>query len=249
MRDGDWMEALAASPEDDRLRRRFADALVAAGDPWAELVSLQIDRASRASERREREREAELIEELGPRWSAPLAAIPGVRDIGFERGAPGRLVVDAAALGVAGPVMAGFPIAHLDVIGLGGRVDRLAAYPRLGRLLSLGLADAGIDDDGAGALAALGWSRLAWLDLAGNPIGRAGVEQIAAAPALRELGFLGLERTRFDPRERPSSVDWDGTVLALELPAEGAELIAKHGERAWLRWRAGSYHQYPPPRR
>jgi hypothetical protein len=251
MRDEDWMAAMAAAPDDDLLRRRFAGALAAAGDPWAELVALQLDRAGGGAEGRgrpRRDREAELIERFGARWSAPLAAIAGVREVGFARGAPARLVAGAEALEQAGERIAAFPIEHLDVTALDGDVALLERYPGLARLVSLGLADCGMGDDGACRLASLDWPRLRWLDLAGNRIAWRAVECVAAAPGLGRLAFLGLERTGFDPRERPSSVDWDGTILALELPAAGAELVARHGERAWLRWPGPSYHDYPPRR-
>ena len=251
MRDADWMATLAATPADDRLRRRFADELAAAGDPWAELVALQLGRVPGAPRLPSvREREAARIDLHGPRWTGALVGRPGVREVGFVRGAPGHLALDAAALrdGAARAAIAGLPIEHLDVVGLAGDVGLIAGLPGRERLVSLGLADGGLDDAGVAALAAFAWPALRWLDLAGNPVGRPGVEQIAAASGLADLGFLGLERTGFDPREQPGSVDWDGTIVAIDLPAAGAELVERFGERTWLRLCAASYADYPPRR-
>ncbi|MFI0484945.1 hypothetical protein [Actinomadura sp. 9N215] len=113
--------------------------------------------------------------------------------------------------------------------------------PHLSLLTSLSLDGLGLDDQDAVAIAFSELLRgLPCLSLAGNRIGRTGVEALAASPWLAETEVLDLRGNPCDPLPRPVSRHDYGVfearpVVYAELPPEGSELVSAYGEPKWLR--------------
>lgn len=101
------LDAIQATPDDDALRRVYADALLDDGEPLGELIHLQLDLAghtlSRDDRAARRQRERELLAEHEARWTAPIAAFvpektqwgPVVPNARFRRGFIDEVQLDA----------------------------------------------------------------------------------------------------------------------------------------------------------
>lgn len=248
--------AVVRDPDDDEARLAVAARARALGDPRAELIELQVARGRLRREGRPASweaagRERALVDRLGPTLVAEVAG--DVRLLGWEldRGFLARVVLDPAGF-LAGfaPLRGRAPVEHVDLVDLVDRLPEVLAGPAVARLRSLSLAGQPIGDRGADRLAgAEALAGLGWLELGRAGIGDAGIEALAASPLLAGLGYLGLAgNPGQDPRERPRHVDTDETVLDVELPPRGRELVARHGERRWLRYRAARLTDDPPSR-
>src|SRR4051794_40914778 len=98
-----FLDAVLARPGDDEPRLVYADFLDETGDPAdaarAELVRVQVAlaRLSVDHSRRPRliDRQSELLRHHRAAWSAPLAGL--VAEVGFRRGIPDSVAIDAAA--------------------------------------------------------------------------------------------------------------------------------------------------------
>ncbi|MCA9669850.1 MAG: hypothetical protein KC503_29850 [Myxococcales bacterium] len=84
------LEAIYAAPHDDNLRRVYADAATARGDPHGELVALQL---LPELTREQRRRERELLRTYGRAWLGPLEPLLQKQGLVYRRGfvAEGRL--------------------------------------------------------------------------------------------------------------------------------------------------------------
>ncbi len=221
------LDAVLASPEDDAPRRAYATAL--GDDPRAELIRLQL--ANKTSQLGAREREL-LIANKG-QWLAAIT--PMVTAAGLARGFFESVVVDAARfLANAPKLFAENPILDVQLTAVKPKAKEVFASKFLANLRALDLSEEGLDDADAAALAASPHvNGLVWLNLAGNKIGRPGLEAIAGSPNLAKLRWLGFERNVApDPVPKPSMDD--GVVAHLEIPELKKELEAKHGKKAWL---------------
>ncbi len=74
-----WLASVWAAPDDDGVRSVAADALLEQGDPWGELISLQLLGGAK-------DREAELIRKHGRRFAGPIAEVCAIANMVFERG-------------------------------------------------------------------------------------------------------------------------------------------------------------------
>jgi len=238
--------AVIAAPDDDEARLAYAAAIAAADPPRAELIRLQVERAAAERARgarwsRPSGRETELLRRHGAIWARfvdpfarPVTQPAPDPGWGFERGFVEFLRVAPDALVAAGAALfAVVPLQHLDLIA-GDELGAALASRWISRVRSLGLPGAGLDDDGAVALAAsphLG--RLAWLDLRDNRIGERGMRALAASAALRAIPVVLLGGNPADPSEQ-LSLDWDGSIASSWLPDLGRELEAAHGTIGWL---------------
>jgi uncharacterized protein (TIGR02996 family) len=175
-------EALAADPDDEGALRAYADHLAEVGDPWGELMQVQVvlegPEVSSEEYRRLRRREAELLEQHERDWLGSLARLllkhRGPYRYRLARGWLERLVVPSlntafaealrdlplasrlrslAILFLEGP---GGRIQHLGRRGLRGTaapLEALAGAPFLATLRSFGLGpDAGFSTSDAEGL-------------------------------------------------------------------------------------------------
>jgi hypothetical protein len=248
--------AVVRDPDDDDARLAAAARARVLGDPRAELIELQVARGrlrrgGRPASWKEAGREQALVEELGPAVVAEVSAGVELRGWELDRGFLARVTLDPASF-VAGfsALRARAPVQHLDLVDLGGRLPELLAHPAMSGIRSLGLAGLSIGDAGAAALAAASsLAGLRWLELGRTGVGDDGIEALAASPILAAARYVGLAgNPGEDPRERALHVDIDETVLDVELPARGRQLIARYGERPWLRYRAARLGDHPPSR-
>jgi uncharacterized protein (TIGR02996 family) len=242
----DWLAG--REDEDDQLRAEFIRLQIKlvrepfagakAADPTAEIVRRTrwiLDEA----------RERELRERRASGWAVAVASL--VHGYAFDRGFIGRVTLPAADFLVHGARLFGLaPILHVELTGVAGHVAELFASPLLERVPALSLRDAGLGDDDVEVLAASPHlAGLWWLDLGHNPIGRRGVEALAAAgERLPSLVYVGLDANPCDPRE---TVGLEGFLIVdVRLPADGKALEALHGHLPWLHHPTDSLLDYPP---
>ena len=224
-------QRILSDPQDDNLRRQYADATDDAAH--AEFIRLQLRNPTSEFGPRERA----LIIANRARWIAPLGGVE--KATSFRRGFIDYVSIDARAwLTHHDRVVATVPLLDLRLPGIKGVVADVFSSPVLARLRSLDLRMTDLDDADVTVLAACPHlSNLKWLDLTGNRVGRAGLEALAAStrlPGLRWLGFRG--NIAPDPVPVPYL---DGTVLnGFEVPPIHDELVARYGPRPWLEGRA-----------
>lgn len=82
-----------ANPADELARAVLGDFLMAQGDPWGELISLQLARLAGEPSRAARARERALLDAHAMTWLGPLARLVRKRGLVFERGFPAALVL------------------------------------------------------------------------------------------------------------------------------------------------------------
>lgn len=210
------LRAVLAHPDDDTARLVYADALQRAGDPYGELIALQIHGHDGKA----------LLDKHRDEWTARLG--DGVSDVHWVRGFP-----EAARIRVTADVGALFDRAPIKDLGftedpddeepdLASHAARLAADPRLARvrllatnvlwgpsiatllgsphlhqLKALHVADPDCHAYTADAIAAARLPALEHLVFAGDWIGDLGddgVARLARArlPALQHLALLNL---------------------------------------------------------
>src|SRR5690606_19901806 len=75
-------------PSDDTARMVLADWLLSHGDPFGELISLQLRRLEHEPSREAWARERALLAEHAMTWLGPLARLVRKRGLVFERGFP-----------------------------------------------------------------------------------------------------------------------------------------------------------------
>lgn len=230
--------AIVAEPNDPAPRRALAAHYDGRGDPRGELIRVQLEWAEkRAAGVRDGalfRRQRDLLQAHGRAWAAPLADL--ITDYKFHRGFIGEVTLPLDRfLDVAPSLFGAAPIQHVNLTMPRARLAELLRSPHLARLSSLALDRLGLDDSDAQAIARADAMRsLRYLSLAGNRIGRAGVEALAASPWLAHLDVLDLSSNPCDPVPRPAAHDLDGRVTAIERPALANELVSRHGARPWL---------------
>jgi uncharacterized protein (TIGR02996 family) len=206
-RDEGFFHALQQDPQDDALRRVYADFLEDCGDDaaaaQAELIRVQLELAapapfSQAAAERAATltaRQDELIERWQRVWLGDWAGV--LHGCAFRRGLVEAVHADAADFLDHGPAwFAEWPtLTVAKLTRAGDRVPELAASPWLAHLRGLDLRGNGIDP---AALAHLTASRflclMQALDLSDNPIGPRGAGLLAGARSADELSELHLAR-------------------------------------------------------
>jgi uncharacterized protein (TIGR02996 family) len=229
---------ILAHPDDLAARLAFADALQASDPDLAAFVRLGVQAARLAPEdpalipleqqtrRAYRGRAKEALYERHRSWlGAPILA-GGLIEGG---------TVDAADfLANADAGFAEVPIRHLVLTSARPVLAAVLAAPWLGRLRSLELPSAGLDDADAARIAdAAGLAGLAWLGLPDNAIGPVGVQALAASPHLAALQVLDLRLNPAPPLRREPLTDAGEGIGHLPNPYADA-LIARFGWRPWL---------------
>jgi uncharacterized protein (TIGR02996 family) len=253
--EADLLQKILADPEDDAVRRAYAEALERRGDPRGEFIRAQLRIAELHAAQEDSDelarleaRERQLLRQHGQGWAGPIAA--QVKRVTFRRGFPEQVELDTQEFIRRAPELYRLaPVLHLDLTGAAGVMRELAACPHLSRIASLNLWRNAIDDAGAQALAAsphLG--RLTWLELGQNRIGAAGLEALFASPGLPSLRWLGFHNNLApDPAERPEATD-SGFITEWFVPKSGQELEARYGRRRWLHFNPQYSRWYPPNR-
>jgi len=226
--------AIIANPDDDALRRRFAELAALRGDPRAEFVREQF--AVLAGQDSVHYQRARQRMDAHPEWSAPLTAL-GARDVKFTRGFASEITIDLDSFVTnANQLFALAPITTVRVRGgLAGRGAELAAVPQLAKLLELDLAEQTMTDaDLVALLQSSNLARLRALLLHQNAITAAGIDALAAAThAMPALTVVDLQLNRApDPCDQYEF--YDETHQHWVPTPEGQALEAKYGRLRWL---------------
>lgn len=99
---GSTVAPVFASPDDDDVRRVVADALLEHGDPWGELIQLQLLIAGGKATTEQEALAAELIKKHGKTFAGPIAAIAKAETRKFEKGFLVHVSTDASMVGRSG---------------------------------------------------------------------------------------------------------------------------------------------------
>lgn len=224
---------ILANRRDDAPRVAYADAL---GDvPRAEFIKVQIalagGRALVGREYYDSRRERALLQGHGREWAADVA--PLLESYVFRRGFIEYIVASGAAfLRHAETLFSKAPI--LDV-GLRDVPAGLFNCRRLDGLRSLNLGNAGVTDADVDRLVASPYLRdLRWLELSANRITDKGMEALVASDNLPALQWVGLAYNPGDD-PTPQPITEGSRVHGSERSSLTDALIAKYGERTWLR--------------
>lgn len=241
--------AVCTSPDDDAPRHAYAAFMATYRPERAELVRLQLarhesDRVARKTFSVLGAREQQLLREHGEEWARYLRLFlvpPPVRgDLGcrFERGfiAHARVAIENV-MGLGARLYEMAPIQHLDVTPGEGAPGRVLRAPGLDRLDSISLADLGLDNDDALALAECSaLARASWVDLRNNKIGRVGVEAIARSPIFANKVRIELEGNPCNPVET-AYFDPDGSVADRGAEVKPSSIEDAVGNRVpWLHY-------------
>jgi uncharacterized protein (TIGR02996 family) len=228
-------QAVCDHPDDDVPRLAYADWLYDHGDPnRARFIHVQVghDRGTDPDapagttltyERRaELRREArELLTAHGREWGRPLRDL-GVCEVGYVRGFPEEVWIDADSLLVIGDrLFADAPIRAAQIeIRYPEEAQFLAGSLHLGRLIHLGLEHNLIGSEGARVLAQSSNLRnLVSLELDGNDIMEDGARELADSPYLSPAAKVSaLESAGFDQ-------------LALQVSPDTRDGQGRHGGR------------------
>lgn len=226
-------------PDDDELRRRYAELAAKRLDPRAELIREQL--AIRDLEARGElvlGRHPQRVEELivsHPEWTAPLTEL-GARDVKFDRGFPSEITIDVGDFLAHAPrLFERAPITSVHLRGgLAGRGAALARLPQLAKLTALDLLEQGVTDADLSALASSPYvSRLRSLNLAENRLTEAGIESLAASTRLPALEHVALD---LNPGGNPvDQLRYYDETHQEPVPTEaGLALEQKYGTLRWL---------------
>ena len=167
------LTAVLANPDADEPRDRLSELWMRTGDPRGELISVQMKLARQQGNGPQlRKRAREMIEKHGRQWSGGIADL--VDKFYFRRGFVEHIQVEASAfLQIAETLYALAPIRHLTLTGAHAVANDLFASPHLSRIVSIALEHCGLTDDDATLMAASPhMSRVRWLVLGWNEIGR-----------------------------------------------------------------------------
>ncbi len=226
-------------PNDDSLRRRYADLAVQRLDPRAELIREQL--AIRELELRGElllGKHPERVQQLlvsHPEWTSPLTEL-GAYDVKFDRGFPYEITIGSGEfLAHAAKLFERAPITSVRLRGgLAGRGAALAAVPQLTNVVALDLYEQGITDADVAALAASPYvSNLHTLNLGRNRLSDAGIEVLVASTQLTRLERVNLElNPGADPVDR---LEYYNETEQEPVPTEaGRALELKYGRRRWF---------------
>ena len=245
-------ERVLAEPASLSARRALLAEWDRAADPRAALLKAQLEvwkhlDAPPTQESWELSGDAaELIYRHGNAWAGRIAEL--VDAYRFHRGLVAEITISLDRfVELADELYKLAPIQHLNLRGPATRFRELVASPRFAQLVSVVFAgQPSFGDNEAFALAQSRYaSRLRWISLTRNAIGRPGVEALAASPHLANVMYLALEGNPFNPSP---SVWSDGGVVSIETSPHAAELQRAYGHKVWLE---PSYQQaewWPPNR-
>ncbi|MFT3698060.1 MAG: TIGR02996 domain-containing protein [Kofleriaceae bacterium] len=224
------LEEILANPDDDDLRRIYADTL--GEDPRAEFIGIQCELAARSRNDPDRQaleqRERELLRSHGPRWvealnlpstviaSATASPVENMRGplLSFSRGFPDQLKTSAGSLDMA--ALAQTPLRRLVVTDIAN-----AYIPELGKLelpqlVSLRLRDGQLDPT---SLEQLGSSPLLE-GIRTFTLHRVGFDCADLARGrFPDLDTLELDGCRHINNQALTTAPWLPALLALEIRA------------------------------
>lgn len=242
-------QQILSRPEEDALRRQYAEALPS-GHPRAQFIQQQLELAALCRNQQRNARRVALSESTkallathGERWAQPLLAFTSKRR--FSRGFVQHVELDAQALSKhLEDLFSSTPILSISLRS--PKVDdNRAILPEVvkrfafGRLLGLDLDNQRLGDDGLAALLASPHVRgLRYLSLNNNGLSERGMELLYTTPNLPELQFVALARNGApDPIMIPAGQDWGSSgALDADWTDFGRGLQAKHGRRPWVTW-------------
>lgn len=231
---------ILAHPEQDALRRRYAELAARRQDPRAELIRCQFairelrhSGAPRAKDVPHEQRAAALIK-FHPEWAEDVLRL-GASSVRFYRGFIGLIDIDTPTfLRHAEALYRAAPLQHLQLRNAAGHLGELGAAPHLARIRSLLLCENGLGDADVAALVGSPHLRgLRALDLSRNRLTDAAVAAIAATPNLDALRYLNVDYNPcadpVDGRYYSDDVNW------VWAPREaGKALEAKYGPKPYL---------------
>jgi uncharacterized protein (TIGR02996 family) len=229
--DNAFLRDILAAPEDDAPRLRYADWLMANGDPErAEYIRLDIRQTRSTGETAAtRSRRGNRLREL---WAAHREAwlevlpVPMRGFVSFVRGFPGRADCDIVEfLDWPEPLWQAAPVTGLittlclrteelysgDLEAMaafrkliGPRVQELAAAPQLARILDLDMNESGIRTRHVKPLVGSRFlTRLRSLDLSVNGLGNEAAEAVAGSSRFPNLAVLRMDWNQIgDPGAR-----------------------------------------------
>jgi hypothetical protein len=242
-------QQILSRPEEDALRRQYAEALPS-GHPRAQFIVQQLELAALCRGQQRNARRVALTESTkallathGERWAQPLLGFTSKRR--FSRGFVQHVELDAATLNKrledlfsSTPVLS-VSLRSAKVGETAGILPELVKRFAFSRLLGLDLDNQRIGDEGLAALLASPHVRkLRYLSLNNNGLSERGIELLYTTPNLPELQFVALARNSApDPIMSPAGQDWGSSgALDADWTDYGRALEAKHGRRPWVRW-------------
>ncbi|HYU30910.1 MAG TPA: hypothetical protein VEW48_02000 [Thermoanaerobaculia bacterium] len=237
------LEAILRWPDDERLRRAYADRCN--DRDRREFIRLQSDLADAALSGFEAPldwelREENLLEKHERSWAEPVAELAD--SYRFHRGFVELVGLLARTfLDEAENLFSASPIRHLDLFDGKDTLTDLLSMARLEQVRSLSLDRSGLEDHEIAALAESRWLRnLVWLSLSYNRITRNGVEALVHSPYLVNLRYVDFDGNPFDPTERMAQDQ--GVVTDIWLPPDGIVLEERVGHRvSWLHRDAATF--------
>lgn len=228
----DLLRAIAADPDDDSLRRVYADWLIEQGNPRGELVQLELALAAMDDFDEQRKTTAARIKELyaayGDAWMAPFArlGLPQVHFM-FDRGVVGGVQGAPQALAVAAPrIIAGAPLVTSVAVYFQGtrELEPLAGSALLPRIRSLTVTH----DPPARVT---GWQALVLpevrsIRLASIAMGPDDMDALLAPPNVPKLTSLSIQNSRLNRGALGVLARGQFPLTKLDMPAAGKEAVA-----------------------
>lgn len=226
---------IIAHPEDETLRRAFAEAVAPLDAPRAELIRLQLalrdQRKSGATPGlHSLDRERALIAANGRVWAGRIGEL--VWRYQFLRGFVEHITLTASEfLARAADIYRIAPVRHVTLSAARPQIARLAASPYVARLISLDLTDNKLGDEAIKTLAASGHiKQLRLLRLGKNELGRDAAEALVASPHLTGLQYLDFRNNKVDLTAKPAPIK----SHSVEIPLFAHDLMSRHGRRRFL---------------
>jgi hypothetical protein len=245
-------ERVLAEPASLSARRALLVEWDRAADPRAELMRAQLEvwkhlDAPPTAQSWELSGDAAALTHLhGEAWAGRIAEL--VDAYRFHRGLVAEITISLDRfIELADELYQLAPIQHLNLRGPATRFRELVASPRFAQLVSVAFeGQPSFGDTEAFALAQSRYaSRLRWIVLTRNAIGRLGVEALAASPYLANVIYLDLDGNPFNPSP---SVWSDGGVFSVEASPYAAELQRAYGRKVWLEPLYQQAEWWPPSR-
>ncbi|MFN7918862.1 MAG: hypothetical protein U0Q16_02125 [Bryobacteraceae bacterium] len=234
------LRQISADPDNLILREEFARSLEGNDSVRAQFIRLQLRRSTASKSSTLEDLEAEWkcrdLEKLhGREWLPNDLAGLGVTGVRYNRGFPEHVEIDASDFLVHWEaLLEAAPILHLTLKGVKAVAEALFTSPALRRMRSLDLSRCGLTDPEIELLASQPLVDLRWLSLAGNEIGKRGVEALVAATQSGRipLVYVNLAGNPFNPVER-LVYDMD-SVMDTEMSPEALEW-ERRAPVPWLR--------------